>query len=111
RCGAEKSDFNRRHCNEDQFPSWEGQGWVRSALSPQLAILSTNNSPQRHRGAERGRRQKDVGQKNPKEPRQGTKPHTGEPNKVSQFAQSILDKERRIAEIVGNIKGLLARTK
>src|ERR1022692_46692 len=28
-----------------------------------------------------------------------------------QLAQSILDKERRIADIVGNIKGLLARTK
>ena len=25
--------------------------------------------------------------------------------------ESILDKERRIAEILGNIKGLLARTK
>ena len=28
-----------------------------------------------------------------------------------QLAQSILDKERRIADIMGNIKGLLAQTK
>jgi hypothetical protein len=31
--------------------------------------------------------------------------------RVEQLRRSILEKERRIAEILGNVKGLLARTK